>query len=476
MQPADLAALVPSPSEPVCDIFIKFRKFQILFWRWWRYLYKDDLELSDAFITEACYAKRNYCSGALLDPTHIINTGARDVATIPPTPSELKALIPTLGSPFCEAFVPNMINWMQRVSDAVAHQYSETTEFTPEFIAKLCALDCISSGGGGGGVGGTCPTVTVTGTATSRNATLDLSFTAYGATTGYDYELFRRAAPGDPWVSITTGTTVGNIVTYSDTGLTNDQVYYYKLEVQKSGCDLYSGEVSGTPTLCAVYNIGVTVVSNAAGQFTATISDLDGRVENGATWSIYAAPVGAAPGVLVGSGTWGTDNYCTPNGRGGVCFTGNVPQYAGVECIITATLQNGSCTLFQATAQVLISYGSLQAPTIAFGSGIVSWNPVAGATGYEVWARPLISGDCVGSPLLNPSWVKKFDIPSNGPGRPVSFPVVMPYFPVCRRINSTNIGYRMYEVYVLAVNESQRSPNSNTVGTNVFVPGGACGQ
>lgn len=396
--PAEFQQLVPVDGDPICAIFTKFRKFQILFWRWWRYRYDDDLAFNPAFTSEVCFAIENYCGGALSDPQSIINAGARDVSAVPPSPSELQGLIPTLNSPFCEAFVPNLTQWMQRVTDAIASEYSESLEFSPEFVAKLCALDCGGGGGGGGGGGSTCPTVTVTGTAKSRSTHLLLTWTALLATSGYGWSLYRRTDPLAAWgVAIATGTTVGNIVTYDDTGLVNDTTYYYKLTVQKPTCDPYSGELSATPRECQTYNIRVFGQSATPGAINCTIYDLDGEVQDGTAWQLFLGLVGQGPGTLIASGVWGMDDPCTPNQFPGVCKVVNVPAYAGKTCVLTAVLnQGGSCSNYTTTqSPVEVMAAPLPAPIIRFANPqntLVTFAAVPGALVYEVFGREI--GSC----------------------------------------------------------------------------------
>lgn len=98
-----------------------------------------------------------------------------------------------------------------------------------------------------------------------------------------NYKIYRTAANGASG-SETLLATVGNVLTYSDTGLTNGAVYRYKVSaVNAVGEGTQSAEVSGTPT--------AVVVSDA---FTRTSASSPGTADTGQAWT-------------AATGTWGTD-------------------------------------------------------------------------------------------------------------------------------------------------------------------------
>ena len=61
MTPLEFQALVPDPSETICQILIKFFKFAVLEYYMFRYKYGSDGEFSTAFATEICLALE-HCS------------------------------------------------------------------------------------------------------------------------------------------------------------------------------------------------------------------------------------------------------------------------------------------------------------------------------------------------------------------------------------------------------------------------------
>ena len=52
--PLEFAALVPSPNDSICSIFIKFFKFMVLEYRMWKYKYGTDGQITEAYGTEIC--------------------------------------------------------------------------------------------------------------------------------------------------------------------------------------------------------------------------------------------------------------------------------------------------------------------------------------------------------------------------------------------------------------------------------------
>lgn len=84
-----------------------------------------------------------------------------------------------------------------------------------------------------------------------------------------NYKIYRGTTAGDESLL----TTVGNVLTYSDTGLTNGQAYYYKVSAVNSiGESSRSNEASATPTASSTVPSAPTLTSATAGNAQATLS------------------------------------------------------------------------------------------------------------------------------------------------------------------------------------------------------------
>jgi hypothetical protein len=55
--PSEFEALTPSVDAGICEVLVKFFKFQLVYFRWHKYAWKSDGGLSDSFKSEICYAK-----------------------------------------------------------------------------------------------------------------------------------------------------------------------------------------------------------------------------------------------------------------------------------------------------------------------------------------------------------------------------------------------------------------------------------
>lgn len=96
--------------------------------------------------------------------------------------------------------------------------------------------------------GATTPSAPGSLQATAGDGQVTLTWTAPssdGGSTITNYMIYRGTSPGTE----TLLATIGNVLTYADSGVTNDQVYYYKVKaVNNVGEGTFSAEVHATPT------------------------------------------------------------------------------------------------------------------------------------------------------------------------------------------------------------------------------------
>lgn len=73
----------------------------------------------------------------------------------PVVPSDVKSIIPSVNGNFCQKFTASLA-LPKLMSDWFSYMYTESGEFTADFIADICAVGCVGTGDGtgGGGTGG----------------------------------------------------------------------------------------------------------------------------------------------------------------------------------------------------------------------------------------------------------------------------------------------------------------------------------
>lgn len=122
-----------------------------------------------------------------------------------------------------------------------------TLPLTPAFLLVMFLASCgggNSGGGGGGGGGGNPPSAPTGLTVTDGDGQVSLSWNASSGATSYRVK--RGTASGGPYSQIGSPTTTS----YTDTGLTNGNTYYYVVTALNShGESGKSAEVQGKPTI-----------------------------------------------------------------------------------------------------------------------------------------------------------------------------------------------------------------------------------
>ena len=158
--------------------------------------------------------------------------------------------------------------------------------------------------------------------ATAGNAQVTLSWSAplsNGGSAITNYKVYGGTTSGGE----TLLTTVGNVLTYTDTTVTNGQTYYYQVTaVNTVGESAVSNEASATPSQSAVKTLSVTVVTDKATysmwssvSITVTVKDsVTGNPVQGASVKITVYyPSGSVAGT--GSGTTGSSGTVRFNYR-----------------------------------------------------------------------------------------------------------------------------------------------------------------
>lgn len=306
----------------------------------------------------------------------------------PVSPQTLQELVPPRNGSFCGRWIPGIINWMQERANFYRWMYKDNGDLTVSFLTDLC----IAKNGTVTPDPTTCPSVALSATVIVRDEEVRLTFTGVGMTAGYTYSLYRSTSVSGPWGSaITTGTTTGTTISYTDTtGLTNGTEYFYRLTVQKTGCPATSFVTSGTPRECIPFDFQLTVTSDGAGIVHVKAANVyaDYAMEGTFEYVIGVDGIPVASGVI-------SDSSCTLNGSIGLCKDlSNVE--AGSRLIAVSITEKAGCTAVihyetvstegekPSTPSVTIAQGRI---IIQYGGGTVI--PVA----YKIFHRAI--GSCL---------------------------------------------------------------------------------
>lgn len=283
----------------------------------------------------------------------------------PISPRTLEDLVPTRNGSFCGRFIPGIINWMQARADYYRWMYKDNGDLTVSFITDLCVV----KNGTTPTDPSTCPPVVFSSKIVPRDGVLRLTLTGTGMTAGYAWSLYRSTTQGVfAGSAITSGTTTSSVITYNDSGLTNETTYYYKLTVQKPGCAAISFQTSGVPKLCIPFDFQVTVTSGDVGVITVQAAnvDPDNPIDGTFAYQIYNGLL------LIDSGLI-SDHSCTLNGSIGLCRTlgGVTGSNVIINVIITEKVGCQGLTRFQ---PVVVMGQEISIPRISVGGGTIFIN------------------------------------------------------------------------------------------------------
>jgi fibronectin type 3 domain-containing protein len=204
-------------------------------------------------------------------------------------------------------------------------------------------------------------------TATAGNNQVALNWSSSFNATGYT--VYRGTASGQTITSI--GTTT-NLTTYTDTTALNGHIYYYVVTATNaSGESAYSNEASATLTGPPGAPIGLAAASISASQITLTWSSAP--LAN--TISIWRSPDGSTNWTQIASVGSHTVTY-TDSG-----LSANTAYYYYLQSIGTVGNSPPTSTV-SATTWVAAPTGLTA--TSGLGQVSLTWNAVAGATGYNV--------------------------------------------------------------------------------------------
>ena len=239
--------------------------------------------------------------------------------------------------------------------------------------------------------GGSAPNPPTGLTATPGNAQVSLSWTASSGATSYN--IYRGTSSGNETTTVVTGVTG---TSYTNTGLTNGTMYYYRITATNSyGTSGYSNEASATPTSGGgggAQLIGLQYQTNGS----ALIGSLTAGVTAQSSWNVSSLPyvvngtytasnlvtsTGAASTISESTVCYG--GYDHPNGSGFASGTGNYALFGGYALGSYSGVPSVTVTLSGLSASAnytLVTYvGSSSTTDVISGSVNVS-----GATTYYI--------------------------------------------------------------------------------------------
>lgn len=238
--PSAFKALTIDPGKDnLCDRIKKNVRFQILFYKWYRYVFTAEGDFTSEFIEELCK-----CSIDITLPDLIMRT--------PVTPSQFKELIPSASGSFCKKFV-DFLTFPNPFYTWYSFVYGEDGKFTDDFTAMVCALPCRQ---GGPETGGMVPPVV----SASDGAFTDRVQVTWNAVNGANtYDVYRSSTADSTTASVIAADTTSQ--EYFDTTVTQGVYYYYWVRAKNaagtSGFSNADRGYSGAPstTLPAVTDL-----------------------------------------------------------------------------------------------------------------------------------------------------------------------------------------------------------------------------
>lgn len=156
----------------------------------------------------------------------------------PVSPTQFKALIPSVNGNFCQKFLA-LLDFPNLFYTWYASVYLESGEFQDDFVAQICALDCTGTGGGGGGgIGLAAPLLSA-----SDGGFVDKIQLIWNAIAGATvYDVYRATSNNSSTATLLVHDLTGTI--YDDTTVTPGLFYYYwvKARNQTETSDFSNGD------------------------------------------------------------------------------------------------------------------------------------------------------------------------------------------------------------------------------------------
>lgn len=186
------------------------------------------------------------------------------------TPSEVKALIPGPTGNFCSKFL-QALGTPAAFYKFYSYTFLESGEFTPEFIADLCATQCF--GGNGGPVvvppGGLAAPTGLTATDGDYPDHINLAWVSVVTATGYD--VYRSLTNDSSTAALLAS--LGQVTMYTDMTVDPGQTYWYWVKAKKVGViSAFSAPDSGFAAQATL--TAPTDLKASRGFYSATVTGL----------------------------------------------------------------------------------------------------------------------------------------------------------------------------------------------------------
>ena len=260
------------------------------------------------------------------------------------------------------------VTWTNATAPLSATTFTDTNTPGTRYVYRVSATN-------GTGYGATSTTVSIVTplvtpanfTATVASATeVDLAWSANADATGY---IIQRSQNGTTWTTLTTPGVTGASNTFADTTVAADSVYYYHIAATNATGSSSYALVGPVTTLPAAPVLTATVASSTSVTLTWTSQPnivsykVESSTDGGVTW----ATLSPAP-------TTTTTTYSSLSSNATYVFR------------VSATNTSGtSIPSLTRTVVTFLSAPNVFQTTVISASEIdVNWNPVIGATGYNI--------------------------------------------------------------------------------------------
>lgn len=248
---------------------------------------------------------------------------------------------------------------------------------------------------GSGGSGGSAPSAPTGLTATAGNAQVGLTWTTSSGATSYN--IYRGTSTNSESATAIATATASS---YTDTGLTNNTTYYYKVAAVNSyGTSTYSSEVNATPTAGTTTSSSQITWGTAQSMVGNTDVSAVGNAFDAATFHSANVTVnGVTFNTLGSSNTDGKISIYAPNGVGPytTAFTTSSPSSAAYSQL-TDTLGFGYYASGTVTISGLTSGHTYQVQAWSYWTGAGSGESTSFTAGNTVTLNTAIGQYVIGT-------------------------------------------------------------------------------